>query len=293
MTEQFKTIALRFLRPKAVWVALLTTLAAAALFFIFTTSLGETALAYAVYVFSAYVMTVLAFRVPGLLRQTKALIHSNRLSKKFITDVPFRTIVSLYFSLTVNLLFAVFKLVTAVIYSSLWFGAVAGYYLLLCVVRVLLLRHLQNSDCDLRRELQIFRFCGVLLIILNFALGAVAYHIIHGAAGYAYPGTMIYAVALYAFYCLTMSIIGSVKYRGLDHPLLSASKALNLATALVAMFTLQTAMFAAFASEMDGQLIFIMNTVTGGAVCLATLITGVQMAVRATRRLHATGIKNG
>jgi len=290
--EPFKRALLRFLRPKTIWIVLLTIAAAVSLVFIFTTTWYETPAAYIVYVFSAYAMVVLAFRVPKLVKEAKELIHSNQHSRRYVTDTPFRTMISLYFSLAVNLVFAIFKLVTAIIYGSFWFGAVGVYYIILCVVRVFLLRHLRSGDYDLQQELRAFRNCGIFLFVLNITLTGVAYQMVHQGMGYEYPGTMIYAVASYAFYCLTMSIINTAKYRKLDAPLLSASKAINLATALVAIFTLQTAMFAAFGADMDERMKFIMNTATGSAVCLIIFVMGVLMVVRANRKLKSIKAEN-
>ncbi len=147
-------------------------------------------------------------------------------------------------SLLVSLFYAGFRLVSAVIGSSFWEGALAFYYILLCGVRWNLIRQAPASGggTDRRRELRAYRTTGVLLMILDIALGGIAVQIVRKGQSYDYPGSLIFAMGFYAFYCLILSGVNMVKYRKFRSPVLSAAKAVNLTTALVAMFSLETAM---------------------------------------------------
>lgn len=57
-------------------------------------------------------------------------------------------------------------------------------------------------------------------------------------------------VALYTFYITTTAIIDIIKYRKYNSPVMSISKVIKLAAALVSMLFLETAMFAQFGADM-------------------------------------------
>jgi hypothetical protein len=148
----------------------------------------------------------------------------------------------------------------------------------------MLLRNINKSKGDLRHELLTYRFCGYLLFVMNAALTGVVYQMIHHGMGREYPGLFIYAAAIYAFILLATAIAQLIKYRKYKRPALSAVKAINLSQALVAMFSLQTAMFASFN---DGDIILerIMNSVFGGLVCCAIFAMAVMMVVQSHNKL--------
>lgn len=102
--------------------------------------------------------------------------------------------------------------------------------------------------------------------------------------GCRYPGYMIYVAAAYAFYALAMAMLNIRRLRRLDDPILAAAKLLTLVTALVAVLSLQTAMFAAFGSGEDWQQL--MNALTGGAVCLLIMLLAGAMLSRAHKALR-------
>lgn len=66
-------------------------------------------------------------------------ILSLPLSRRYVEDVKFRTEISLGIGFTINLLYIVMKMVSGIYYRSTWFVALAVYYTLLAVMRLLLL----------------------------------------------------------------------------------------------------------------------------------------------------------
>ena len=201
-----------------------------------------------------------------------------------MTDMPYRTMISLHLSLSINLIYAVFRLLAGIHYASFWYGADAVFYIALSAIRVLLLRHVHYQDGGIVKEYQRYRFCGFLLIILNVAFISVVYQVVNHDMGYQYPGLMIYVMAYYAFFCLILAIINYVKYRKLNSPVLFAAKAISLVRALVAIFALQTAMLISFGGE-ERENISKMNNVTGACVCVFIGCMAVYMIVRANKNL--------
>jgi len=202
-----------------------------------------------------------------------------------MNDIPYRAKISLYASLSFNLLYAVFKLITGIHYASFWYGADALFYIGLSAARFLMLRQMRRKNTCPAVEYRQYRHCGCFLFALCAALIGVVYQVVNQNMGYQYPGLMIYAVATYAFSCLTLAIIGMAKSRKFSSPTLSAVNALRLAKALVAIFALQTAML--FSFGIDDSEIFksTMKILTGGGVCLFIFGMAFLMVVRANKAL--------
>lgn len=261
--------------------AVLTVVCTPSLFYLFSRRLEETAVAYPLYLLSAYTLVAWAVRLPGAAKRIRAAVHRHPFGRRYLTDLPFRGRISLHLSTGVNLCYALFKLCAGIYYHSIWFGALAVYYLVLTAARVLLLRTVREQETDLTREYRAQRMCGGLLFVLNLALSAVTIQMVVDGRGYAYPGYLIFVVAGYAFYSVSAAIVNLVRFRKLNRPALAASKALGLATALVSMLSLQTAMFASFGGEPAFQRR--MNALTGGAVCLFLFLLAVWMVTRTAR----------
>lgn len=74
-------------------------------------------------------------------------------------------------------------------------------------------------------------------------------------------------------------------YRKFKSPVLSAAKAVNLTTALVSIFSLETAMVNRFAEEDDLRFREWMTAATALAVCMLVLAIAVFMVVQSGRKL--------
>ena len=123
------------------------------------------------------------------------------------------------------------------------------------------------------------------MIALDAALGVIAVEIVQHGHSYHYPGTLIYVVALHAFYSLTLAVTNAVKYRKFNSPVLSAAKMVNLTTALVSIFNLETAMIAQFGAEQAYFRLF-MTACTAFAVCVIVLGTAAFMVISSTQKLR-------
>lgn len=110
-----------------------------------------------------------------------------------------------------------------------------------------------------------YRRTAWLLFLLNLPMGGMILQMVRTDAGYSYPGYVIYLSALYAFYTVVAAIINLVKFRRRGNPILSAARALNFISAMMAILGLQTAMISRFSENSEGFRLT-MNSVTGGAV---------------------------
>lgn len=219
------------------------------------------------------------------MRNWRARLHRVSLLHRYLAEPEFRAEVSLYLSLGLNLLYALYKSAAGLYYRSAWFGSMALYYILLGAERFYLLRHVRSGRQDRPRQLRGCRFCGCLLLALTAAILAMGFHTISGGRSIRYPGSMIYAAAAYTFYSLGAAAANLVRCRRLDSPVHAAARAVTLATALVSLFFLQTAMFASFGDGAPWQAS--MSLATGIGVLL--LISGMAlfMIIHTSRSIAA------
>lgn len=286
--ERFRRILNRLLFPGIAVVLVSVPIAAGLLAYTFSSGEEYSPIACAAYVFSAYSLTIVCASFAKFPWQNvKAVLHQNRHVHRYLTDVSFKTHVSLYLSLGINLLFAVMKLFFGICYRSVWFGTLAVYYIMLAVMRFLLLRHVSRIGIgkEFVSELRRYRLCGIILMLMNVALLGVVILVVLDKRGFSYEGYLIYVVAMYAFYNIISAVWDMLKYRRYQSPVMSASKAIKLAAALVSMLSLETAMLAQFGEESTEQFRFLMTGLTGGGVCLLVLVISFVMIAQSTRQL--------
>lgn len=255
-------------------------------------------LAYISYGLSAYSMVITVTGFTGIMQTLQSGVNNHPLMKKvrsipvgrrFFDDVGFRTEISLYRCLFINLLYIVLKMVSGIYYRSAWFVVLSIYYIVLAVMRFLLLRHVNRKTVgkDIPSELRRYRLCGIMLLVMNQALISIVVFIVRQNRGYDYPGMLIYAMAAYTFYITVTAVVNLVKYRKHGSPVLSAAKMIDLVAAMVSMLSLTTAMLAQFGTEESPAFRQMMTGATGGGVCAVVLGMAVFMIVGATKRLKS------
>lgn len=255
--EHLLRITNKLLRPRLVLLAPLAVLSAAALAAVFTLGLEDTAIAYASYVLSAYSLAAVTLHLITEERRWHSRALENRHVKRYRTDLDFRLRLRLTVSFGVNLCYSVYKAALGLLLGSVWFGAMAAYYLVLSEARFLLLR---GGTGSLLAGYKKRRFCGWLLAVMTVPIAVMGAVSVYTGGATEYPGHLIFAAAAYTFYSLTMAIVNICRFRSAGSPVYSAANALALMTALVSMFFLQGAMFLAFGDgssmERDMNLIF-------------------------------------
>lgn len=264
------------------------------------------ALEYLSYISSAYALTVTVTGFPRFIRFAKLLkkrageislikkIRGTTLGKRFFGDIRFRTEVNLYGSLLINFLYIAIKLYSGIYYRSVWFIALAVYYILLAVMRFILLHKKRNSVMTMKTELKRYRLCGIMLLLMNQALAGIVIFMVHQNKGFDYPGLLIYAMAMYSFYSIITAVVNLVKFRKHGSPLLSAAKVINLVAAMVSILSLETAMLARFGSNDDFEFRRLMTELTGGGVCTIVIAVAAFMLWKSARQLknpEITGTK--
>lgn len=284
---RWKAALKKLLFPGRGWVFLAVLLGGISLALTFLVFGDSSPFAYVSYLLSAYALTIFVAAAIPLVSSLPKLAHRVPLAHRYLTDRYFKVRSSLLLSFVINVCYAGFKLVCSILYTSFWDGALAIYNILLCAVRIYLIRRVPAGPQgpDLVRELRSYRTTGFFLIALDIALSGIATQIVQDGQGSDYPGMLIYVAALYAFYSLTLAVVNAVKFRKFNSPVLSAAKAVNLTTALVSIFNLETAMIAQFGADQI-QFRLVMTACTAFAVCAIVLGTAVFMVISSTQRLR-------
>lgn len=220
-----------------------------------------------------------------MLNRIKTLIQKNQLTNEIVTNYDFRTIVFSLGSFLIGLAYAAFNLSVAFLYHNAWFGALAGYYVMLDIIRggVLRNRHRlqKNKTCADKRtadERKQYLICGILLIASTALLSAMVIHITRQDKTFHYPPWLIYMTAGYTFYRIGTAVYNFMKSRRKHDFTVRALRCINLATALASFLSLQSAALTAFSTVINQTAA---NALTGGIVCGLIAALGIFMVAGA------------
>lgn len=209
-------------------------------------------------------------------------IEKHKFTRELFNSYSFRTIIFSAIAFAINIAYALFNAVIGIIDLSLWYGALAAYYIMLALMRggILLYRRKrsvyekQDGARTVLRDIKKYRNCGILLILLPLCLSFAILDAVLSHSTFSHPGLMIYVAATYTAYKVTMAIYNSVKTRKVDDMTIKAVRDINLSDALVSILALQMAMLREFSPDLNVDFV---NCLTGGAVCALTIALGIYM----------------
>ena len=287
MKKLLKKIGLALLYPHGAVILLLIPVCAVLLTFSFVKYESDSPFSIVSYMISFYTLSVICIKAPRLLRYFKMAKEKNRYLSRWSADMRLRVKLSLYLSLGMNTAYAILQFCTGLWHGSFWFHSLAIYYLMLVIIRFFLLRDVKGMEPgeDRIAELRRYRFCGIILLLMNLALISMVFFITYFGRGVTHHPITTIAMAAYTFGSMTLAIVNLVKYCRFRSPLLSAAKSINLVAASVSMLTLETAMFSAFGQDTAEETRHLMTLLTGIAVCLFVLGIAIYMLIHASKEL--------
>lgn len=246
------------------------------------------------YVLSAYALTVFCLRIPSIIAFFRRLKHENALVIRWFSDERLRVNVSLYSSFTINVVYAVFQLCLGIYHHSFWFSSLAGYYVSLAVMRWYLAGYTRRNrgGDNLEFELRKYRTCGAVFLVMNLALALMVFFMVYWNRTFVHHEITTIAMAAYTFTSLTLAIINIVRYRKYQSPVYSATKAINLAAALVSMLTLESTMLTTFGGNMDITTRRLFLAISGTVISAMIVVTAVYMTVIGTKKLNSVKKRN-
>lgn len=229
------------------------------------------------------IYTIVKF-APKIKTGIMALIHRFGFTRRLAGERDFRTLITSTMSLALNVAYAIFNIVIAIISRSLWYGAIGIYHLFLIAMRsdVLLSRNSQKKSSYIR--------CASFLAILSLFLSLAVWQMVAKDLAFVRFGWTIYAYAAVAFYKITMAIIGFVKSRK-NLLVTRALRFISLADASISILTLQTSLLYTFGGNEVNKGMF--NAITGAVVCTLTFGLGIAMIIMVMLENKRNNINKG
>ncbi len=217
-----------------------------------------------------------------LRRFLRELARKVRPANRYIEDKKYRTGLAVMMGILVNVAIALYNGVVAAVADSAWLGTLCAYYLILGIMRACwIAQHLEETGlvwekCMIKKtsERKIWKYYGIMFIIMSFVLGGAVILLIDLEGGKSYPGYTIYVAAVYAFTKIGLAIWNTILAGRKKEQSWIIIRSIGLADAAVSILSLQTAMFASF-SVREETFVSMMNGITGTVVSLITLVTGI------------------
>jgi hypothetical protein len=288
-----KKIIYKILFPPAYVPIITTPTSIVALALVFTKGLDTHPVSILAYVLSFYTLCILtaffAVKAPKTFKNAKSRVYNTKYGNKYMTDIEFKTQLTLYISLAINLLNVGLNIIYGLVYVTNWFFILAFYYATLTVMRFSLALYTRKYSLgeNILGEWKRARVCGAVLTLINLSLTGVVLMMMYQDRGFTYAGILIYVMAAYSFYHITVAIIDIIKYRKYKSPIINSIKTVKLAAALVSMLSLETAMLTSFGSDMSAGEKRIMIAATGAGISLIVIGLSSYMIVNSTNQINS------
>lgn len=255
------------------------------IYLIFFNGFG-TNISYVLYLIMTYFLIVICIRIYNVAKfKINKIIDNNKYLRKYKNDYKLRYKISLFTSLMLNIVYAIFELLSGIVFKSFWFISFALYYFLLIVLRSNIAKEELKNNTNLKDEFVKYKKTGIILLFTNVILTIIILIIVNQKIMNIYPDWMAITVAVYTFYLLFNSIYNLIKYRKYKSPLISSSKVINVITSLVSLISLEIILIPTFGG---GQTEFfeIMVMATGGGIALIIIIISLYIIIRSTEWLN-------
>ena len=288
MKLNWKKIGLNLLYPHLAVIICLLPISIAFLVLSLIYLGTESILAILSYLLAFYVLLVICFRVPKMIKFFKTFKHENKYVKKWFSDVHLRMNVSLYGSLIWNIAFAIFQLGLGFYHESFWFYSMFDYYIMLGIMRFFLVKHTRKYKVNEETTIEVKKsiLCGYLLIAMNLALAVIVFFMVYWNKTFYHHMITTIALAAYTFFTFTFAIINLVKYRKYKSAVYSSAKTISLIAGAVSMLTLEATMLTTFGTNESPLFSQLMLSLTGAAVIGFAITMAIIMIVKGNKELN-------
>lgn len=264
----------------------LLTIIISLVYLIFYNGFGSS-ISYILYLIMTYFLIVICIRIYNIIRfKIDRFIDNNKYLKEYKNNHELRYKISLFISLTLNIIYSIFKLLSGIIIKSFWFISFALYYFLLIILRLNIAREETKDNSNLKDEFIKYRKTGIILLFTNVILTIIILIIVNQKIMKVYPDWIAITVAVYTFYLIFNSIFSLIKYRKYQSPLISASKVINVITSFVSLISLEIILIPTFGNG-ETKFFEIMIMATGGGIALIIIIISFYMIIKSTEWLNS------
>lgn len=285
----WKKIGLKLLYPHLAIIICLLPISVAVLVLSFVYLGTESILAIFSYLLSFYVLLVICFRIPAMIKFVKKMKKENKYLSKYFSDVRLRVNISLYGSLIWNVAFAVFQLCLGFYHKSFWFYSMFAYYIILAIMRFFLVRHTRKYKAKEQVEIELKKsiICGWLLLFMNLALAVIVVFMVYFGRTFEHHMITTIAIAAYTFLTFAVAIVNLVRYKKYESPVYSTAKVISLIAGAVSMLTLEATMLTTFGGNEAAYFKPLMLSLTGAAVIGFAITMAVILLVKGHKKRQA------
>lgn len=242
-----------------------------------------TPISYVLYALMTYSLICIIVKLYNFIKKLiDKLIDSNQYLRKYRDDIRLRHRLALFASTGINVIYALFKFISGIIFKSIWFISFSLYYLLLVIMRVNLVRTEVNENKTLKEQYIKYRNTGIILLFMNVILSMIILIIVNEKIMITYPSSIAIGISAYTFYILTSSIINLIKYRKLKSPLMSASKVINVVTSLISLLSMEVVLLSVYGGNSTIEFKETMIMATGGGIAIIIIGISMYMIFKAT-----------
>ena len=139
-------------------------------------------------------------------------IDNNKYLSIYKKDHKLRYKVALFSSLSLNVIYVIFKLILGIAFKSLWFISFGLYYLLLVIIKTNIAKQEINHNTTLKDEYIKYRKTAVILLFTNVILTMIILLIVNQKIMNIYPEWIAISIAVYTFYLIYSLMIQTLFY---------------------------------------------------------------------------------
>lgn len=201
-----------------------------------------------------------------------------------------KTMLLLIFTTIGNMIFAIIKFILSLTLPSMWFFVNAWFLAVLSISRFFSIRNYgkrrESSSEKEKKELGYKNYLhnGILLILLGIMYFFVSVYLYYRNPNTVMHEYLTYLVALNAFWSISLSIYGMVKYKRDSSPILKSVKLTNFANSLTSMVLTQVVLLSTFGNGVDVR---VFNGYAGMGVSVIIMIIGLYMIINIRKYLDS------
>lgn len=240
-------------------------------------------------VFSLYSGLISAYSIPQIVTEVLEILNHNKYFTMFMNDLHVRMFATLYMNLLINFIYAALNVINGIRYDSNWQMALGLYYIILAMMRFYLLSYVNKYETQKGmkageieiQEFKKYRMTGWFLILILIPLVWILLQMIEENHSYNYSGAMIYVMVLFNIYVWGMVIFSQMMNGKADNIILTSTRAIGLACALVSTLALLTSVLTNIGYQHEVFSREAMIALLGMVECLIIFSIAVHMINRA------------
>ncbi len=243
-------------------------------------------------IFLTYIVYLIVINFKTAKTKIKEKLESYKTTNRLMHDYEYRTLFFARLSFFINTGFAIFTAILGILEKSIWYGALASYYIILSLLRYIITRNgnkltrldVKHNENLVHKKSKIYLACGISMLVLTFAMivPVVLMVINLKQTNYIFDW-FIFAIAAYTFYKVVLAIYNLIKAKKSKDRLIQSLKNINLADAGVSLLSLQVSLIAIFGGSETATAMAALNIITGAVVLGVVAVLGIIMIVGGSR----------